>query len=138
MKRGAGLVVILVLGASVVLSCADRGSNRPDESDEAKDRARLERMGEDIEGLVGIAACSNSSGCRAIGLGDKPCGGPWRYLIYSVATVDTVELFARVAEYNSFEDYMNGRYGYFSDCMVPNYPVLGCRDGRCVDVGGDR
>ena len=38
----------------------------------------------------------------------------------------------RLTAYNAFEAEMNERYGYASDCSVPNEPVLAYRDGRCV------
>jgi hypothetical protein len=106
-----------------------------DQCDEARDIARLEQMGDEINALIGDALCSDSTECRFIGFGSKPCGGPWRYLIYSISTVDTVELARRVAEYNKFEATLNRRYGWYSDCSVPRPPNLGCRDGQCVDLG---
>ena len=42
--------------------------------------------------LIGDAACKSDADCRAIAFGDKPCGGPWSYKIYSVTSVDTVEV----------------------------------------------
>jgi hypothetical protein len=103
--------------------------------EEARDWARLERMGDDIRALIGDPLCTGSPECRVIGFGSKPCGGAWEYLIYSVSTVDTVELARRVAEYNEFEAVLNRRYDRYSDCSVPNPPNVGCRDGRCVDLG---
>ena len=38
----------------------------------------------------------------------------------------------RLTAYNAFEAEMNERYGYASDCSVPNEPVLAYRNGRCV------
>jgi hypothetical protein len=116
--------IVLLLG---VVACHD-------EFKEAADRARLQQMRLRIESLVGKSLCTDSSDCRAIGFGSKSCGGPWEYLVYSAATIDTVKLRELVARYNEFEDEMNRRYGYVSDCSVPNPPVLGCQSGRCVDL----
>ena len=67
-----------------------------------------------------------------MGLGSKPCGGPWEYLVYSASSTDSTALAERLTAYNAFEAGMNQRYEYFSDCSVPNEPVLAYRDGRCV------
>jgi hypothetical protein len=106
-----------------------------DESvDEATDRARLHEMKAEILALVSDPACADSLDCRYTGLGTKPCGGPWEYIVYSVASVDSSELAAQVAAYNDFNEELNLRYGWVSDCSVPPPPVVGCQDGRCVDL----
>jgi hypothetical protein len=103
--------------------------------DEAGDLAMLEQMEREILETVGTPACQDSTACRYIGVGSKPCGGPWKYIIYSMATVDSVALAAQVSNYNAFNRELNRRYGWVSDCSVPNRPNLGCRDGVCVDLG---
>ena len=124
MKTSPGIFVLLV-----VLLSACRES-----FDEAGDRARLDEMRQAILDLVADPVCEDPADCRFLGLGAKPCGGPWEYLVYSVATVDSVELAERVAEYNTFNAELNSRYGWASDCSVPPPPTPGCRDGRCVDL----
>lgn len=103
-------------------------------ADEEGDQARLKEMREDILQMVGTPTCAEEGSCRSVGFGAKPCGGPWEYLIYSVENVDEQQLLERVREYNDFEEKLNAKYGYVSDCTVPEPPVLGCRDGRCVDL----
>jgi hypothetical protein len=102
---------------------------------EESDRARLEEMHQDIVEFVGEPTCSGSEDCRFIAFGAKPCGGPWEYLIYSASTVDTLELQHMVETYNRFNDELNRRYGWVSECSVPPVPNLDCREGRCVDLG---
>ena len=103
-------------------------------SDEERDRARLEELYGEIVAYIGTPECSDAGDCRYVGVGSKPCGGPWHYLVYSAATVDEVHLMGLVAEHAAFEDYMNARYGYASTCDVPPVPTLECRDGICVDA----
>ena len=55
--------------------------------------------------------------CRYAGLGSKPCGGPWVYIVYSASSTDSTALTERLTAYNAFEDEMNERYLYISDCM---------------------
>ena len=125
------MVLLLLLAALVLLPAC----NGTDERDEAANVVRLEAMKQEILDLVGVAACEGDADCRFIALGDKPCGGPWRYLVYSVTTVDTVTLATKVAAYNAFNRQLNEKYGWKSDCSVPAPPNVGCRQGRCADLG---
>jgi hypothetical protein len=103
------------------------------ESSEEQDQARLKMMEYEIVEYIGTPECSGDDDCRVIGVGSKPCGGPWKYLIYSASTLDETHLEALVAEHAAFEDYMNWKYGYMSTCDVPPIPVPECRDGVCVE-----
>jgi hypothetical protein len=123
-------VVCLGLATLAIIVCAGRG-----EFNEAVDRDRLLRMEQEILSFIGESSCSDSTECRYIAFGDKPCGGPWKYLIYSASEVDSVDLIRRVTAYNRFNKDLNHRYGWMSDCSVPIPPNLGCSDGLCVDQG---
>lgn len=105
-----------------------------DKNSKEDDLRKLAEMRDVIELMVENPVCSDSADCAYIGLGSKPCGGPWRYIIYSKATVNEEALEQRVAEYNEFERIINRRYGLISDCSIPNLPRIGCLDGVCVDL----
>jgi hypothetical protein len=105
-----------------------------DGDDEERDRALLQRMRADIESFVGVPACAESSACAFVAFGAKPCGGPWRYLVYSKASVDSSALAQKVEAYNQFEDSCNRKYGWMSDCSTPSTPRLSCEKGICVDL----
>ena len=118
---------IFVLSVALLSACQES-------FDEAGDRARLAEMRQEILDLAADPVCDDPADCRFIALGAKPCGGPWEYLVYSVASVDSVELAERVDVYNELNAELNLRYGWVSDCSVPPVPTLDCRDGRCVDL----
>ena len=99
---------------------------------EEGDRAQLEKMRQEIDELIGDAVAASIADCRYAGLGSKPCGGPWEYIVYSVSSTDSTALAERLKAYDAFEGEMNVRYGYLSDCSVPNIPVLAFKDGRCI------
>ena len=99
---------------------------------EEGDRAQLAEMRREIDALIGDAAGASIEDCRYMALGDKPCGGPWEYVIYSVSSTDSTALAERVTAYNAFEEEMNRRYWSISDCMYVTPPVLVYRDGRCL------
>ena len=103
-------------------------------SGEEDDRERLEEMEQEILDYVGNPVCEEESDCRYIGVGAKPCGGPWYYLVYSMGSVDSVGLADMVSVYNDYNDRLNREHGWNSDCSVPNEPELVCREERCVDA----
>ncbi len=102
---------------------------------QAGELARLAEMEQDVLDFIGEPLCSDLAECRFIAFGDKPCGGPWSYLIYSTSNVDSVALRELVTEYNRYNGEINQRYNLMSDCSVPNPPSLGCLGGRCTDLG---
>lgn len=106
----------------------------PDESD---DLARLAKMKQDILDLVEESTCEGLSDCTIIGIGAKPCGGSWEYVVYSKSSVDPGELKDLVMRYYEFNDVLNRRYGYASDCSLAPIPQVACVDGRCVASNGD-
>ena len=119
-----------------LVACGDSdsvvGDDNGDQRTEEGDRVQLAEMRREIDALIGNAAGASIEDCRYSGLGSKPCGGPWEFVIYSASSTDSTALAERLTAYNAFEAEMNERYGYASDCSVPNEPVLAYRDGRCV------
>ncbi len=121
----------LVAGGFVLaLACC----RLPFTSDENDDKERLQEMYNDILLLIGEPKCAGGDQCRYIAFGAKPCGGPGEYLVYSVSQTDSTTLSMLVGKYNRFQAEMNRKYGYASDCGIPSPPVLGCLNGRCVDL----
>ncbi len=113
----------------------EEGEQRTEEGDqrsEEGDRAQLMEMRREIDTLVGEAEGVSIADCRYAGLGSKPCGGPWAYIVYSVSSTDSTALAIRLTAYDAFEAEMNELYGYVSDCSIPAPPVLAFKDGRCI------
>ena len=87
-----------------------------------------------IEQLVNESVCNETTECRTIAFGSKPCGGPWSYLVYSTS-IDTIQLQEMVEDYNAIEADYNTRCGGASDCMFVTEPTeLDCVDGKCIVV----
>ena len=100
-----------------------------------EDRAKLETMRKRIVDLIATPSCNGEGECRYIGLGAKPCGGVWEYLVYSTANVDRIELALLVSRYNALNDGYNRRYNIASDCMIVMPPSVGCIEGLCANIG---
>jgi hypothetical protein len=127
-------LILAILSLSAILLVAGAACNSDSNGqpyDEAEDRARLQEMEAEIDTLIGDAKCKKDEDCLAIAFGAKPCGGPWTYKVYSVTSVDTLELARLVADYNKFNEVLNQRYGWMSDCTVVSRPRVGMIDERC-------
>jgi hypothetical protein len=96
-----------------------------------EDRAKLDAMRKNIVSLIGTASCGGDGDCRCIGLGAKPCGGVWEYLVYSASSVDEELLKYLVSRFNAYNEAFNRRYGVASDCMFVMPPAVGCVGGAC-------
>ena len=98
---------------------------------------RIEELQElkiEIDALVASSACTETSECKTIAFGSKPCGGPWSYLVYSTS-IDEERLEALVETYNIYEHDYNMACDAASDCMFVMEPTeLDCVDGKCVIV----
>ncbi len=129
MEKSMNRLAIVTIALLILSGC---GGRQPAAEDDPT--LELERMAGDFPHLVGAARCENVAQCRSIGIGAKPCGGPWDYLIYSILDTETGLLEARVKHYNRLQAEANRRSGAVSPCTIHPLPVLGCVDGRCVDV----
>ena len=95
MKRLPAYLLTLVLGIFLFVQCTTGNSN--DNYD--ADLEELVAMRTIIEDMANSSTCVESTDCRFIALGVKPCGGPWSYLIYSTS-IDTDLLEGMVETFN--------------------------------------
>ena len=131
MKRLAWMIpMVAVLACMAVLAAC----NDEETLDEPADRARLAKMETEIDELIGEATCKDAKECRVMAFGAKPCGGPWSYKVFSMSSVDSTALADQVDDYNKFNQTLNDRYGWMSDCAVVMPPNVDCVEGRCVVV----
>ncbi|MDX1430731.1 MAG: hypothetical protein R3282_10600 [Rhodothermales bacterium] len=92
----------------------------------------LQKLEAEIMELIGDAEASDLQFCHAIAFGSKPCGGPWRYLVYSSEHTDSTLLRSKVDRYNRLQAEINREQGLVSDCALAVKPTVGYADGRCV------
>jgi len=109
------------------------GCNSSDDSDNFEaDLEELTVMRTSIEELADASTCNDNTECLFIGLGRKPCGGPWSYLIYSTS-INTAQLEEMVELFNNKQAAFNTKYGQSSDCMAVLPPTsLICENGKCI------
>jgi len=87
-----------------------------------------------IETLAATSVCNETSTCKFIALGSKPCGGPWSYLIYSTS-INVEKLENMIETYNKKEAEFNQKWGVFSDCSYALPPTsVNCENNTCVAI----
>ncbi len=126
-RRTSAITACFAISLLVVGFVCNSGSGGTSEDDLAKLEAEI------LE-LIGEATASEVKFCKTIAFGSKPCGGPWRYLVYSTQTTDTTLLRDKVDRYNRLQAQRNSEQGLISDCSLPIEPPTGIVDGRCVAV----
>lgn len=94
----------------------------------------IDKLKTEIIVLAESSGCSEEDKCNFVGLGSKPCGGHWQYLLYS-GSIDTLELLAKVEDYNRLDKEFNQKWEIASDCsfVIPPDSVI-CEDGKCKAV----
>jgi len=103
-------------------------------STKEQEQQELVSLKQTIDDLASQSECNESTQCKFIAFGSKPCGGPWSYLVYSTS-IDTQKLETLVEEYNEKEAAFNIKYGVVSDCAYAMPPSsLSCENNVCVAV----
>ena len=96
------------------------------------DTERLEELRRAIEQEIGIPAANETSQCKLIPFGSKPCGGPWDYLVYSTLKTDEARLKQLVSDFNQLQRQINEENKTLSDCAIAPQPKLEFANGVCA------
>lgn len=94
--------LILLIIPLFLFSCGDS----QDLATQEEEKKAIDKLKSEIIVLAEGSACSEDNECNFVGLGFKPCGGHWQYLVYS-SSIDAVKLLAKVDEYNQLEKEYN-------------------------------
>jgi len=114
----------------LVINC---DSNDVDTLQETDKRA-IDELKKEIKDLAADSVCSELYSCESIGLGSKPCGGNWEYVVYSTS-IDQLPFLAKVQQLNRMEQEYNEKYEIASDCAYVMPPSsITCENGKCVAV----
>lgn len=99
-----------------------------------EERKELNLSKRAIEDLAATSICNETTECKYIAFGSKPCGGPWGYIIYSTS-IDIEKLKLWVEDYNEQEAAFNSKWGVFSDCTIVNPPIsINCENNTCIPI----
>jgi hypothetical protein len=95
-----------------------------------------EQRSAQIAQLIGTAPCDDEAQCRVIGIGARACGGPQRYLAWSIAHTDEVALH-RMVELDARASAKElEAAGINSTCVVLPVPGVRCLRPDGKDTGG--
>lgn len=126
------VVFSIILFHLFITACEVLDSNNNKTKEE--DLSELMAHKATILSLVASASCASNSQCEYVGLGSKPCGGPWSYIVYP-STMDTNLLLEQVTIYNLKEQQYNQKWGVISDCSLVMPPIrVDCINNKCVAV----
>lgn len=95
----------------------------------------LEQTAIAISKEVGEAKADDVSHCDILPIGDKPCGGPWGYLVYSKQASTDSTLKRLVERYNELDKIRNEEDGIMSPCDMAQPPTLTLENGSCKGEG---
>jgi len=96
------------------------------------EKAVIDKLKIDIKNLADTSVCSDESICFYVGIGSKPCGGFWEYIIYS-DSIDVVNFLAKIETLNELEKAYNEKHMIQSDCYMAMPPSsMECVEGKCV------
>ena len=96
------------------------------------EKAVIDNLKIEIKNLAQTSVCSEEFSCYSVGVGSKPCGGFWEYLIYS-NSIDIDSFLVKIETLNELEKTYNEKHMIQSDCFIAMPPSsVECVDGKCV------
>lgn len=120
---------LLMLSALFLLGCSEKKESAEAPAGDTAMRNTLKSIEQTIR-----LGCDDDAQCRSIAFGAKPCGGPWKYLLYSTKETDVDTLRKQVETYNEQNRRYNEQSGIVSDCMLATPPKTACLEGMCRAV----
>jgi hypothetical protein len=122
--------VFFFLLSFLVIYCDD--SSQP--SLQETQKAEIDKLKSEIKLQAEASICSEEFTCYSVGVGSKPCGGFWEYVIYS-NSIDVVSFLSNVETLNDLEKKYNEKYSIQSDCFIAMPPSdITCVDGKCTGI----
>ena len=85
-----------------------------------------------INGLIGKAACDAPTQCKTLGLGSTPCGGPEAWVAWSSKDPVTAKLPALGEQFAKLQRSRHEVSGMRSICRYLPDPGATCAAGQCV------
>ena len=114
----------------MVIYCDDSGDITAQEAD----KKAIDQLKVEIKQMADQSICSDEYQCYSIGVGAKPCGGYWEYIVYS-GSIDVSNFMHKIDKVNALEEKYNTKYNIQSDCYMTMPPSsIDCVDGKCTPV----
>lgn len=88
---------------------------------------RMQRLTED-------KSCRETTECKVLPVGSRPCGGPEQYLAYSAINTDEKLLAITNDRYTKLKQQQQQRLGMRSTCQMLPTPIAQCQLRQCSIV----
>lgn len=85
---------------------------------------RMQRLTED-------KSCRETTECKILAVGSRPCGGPEQYLAYSAVNTDEKLLAITNDRYTKLKQQQQQRLGLRSTCQMLPEPLAQCKLRQC-------
>ena len=116
---------VTLLGACLLAACNNEQMTREsNQNDTVPDEVNIEAATADtmaallneIRATAGVARAENPDQCKLLPVGQRPCGGPERFILYSTAVADEAKLNDLAQRYNAMAAQRNEEEGLMGTC----------------------
>lgn len=84
--------------------------------------------------LTADKSCLETNECKILAVGNRPCGGPEQFLVYSATTTDEKLLAITNDRYTKLKAQQQQRLGMQSTCQMLTSPLPQCQSRQCTIV----
>ena len=126
--------LLFALGVTACAAPPPDGAGRPFET-EASYREQRAVAVRALQTAVGRPGAAELTACRAVAVGERPCGGPAAFAVYALGTADPSVVESAASRVTALDRRANAQFGLSSTCEVLEPPELVLRDGLCVADG---
>ncbi len=125
--RFIGLIIGLLIGGELLYAADNSAKSQRLQSLESK----LNTTQQQIQTIIGDASCENPSQCRVLPIGSRPCGGPAKYIAYSILNTDVKRLKVLAQQHRVTQRQINRIKKLVSTCEMVLQPPVACVNKHC-------
>lgn len=123
-------MLVLLSGCSTVPQQKDLMVNQLDGS-LAQLQVDTKQLHQRLQRLTADKSCQQSTQCKVLPVGHRPCGGPEQYIVYSSKSTDEKLLAITNDRYKKLKQEQQQRLGLRSTCQLVPEPVAACQQQQC-------
>ncbi|PWB25730.1 hypothetical protein [Flavobacterium sp. HTF] len=123
-----------VVPAPIGIDCVNGKATLLYETDFTEEKQNLENLYNEIITFsqVNSKTCNNPEDWAFTTIGIKPCGGPEKYIPYSLV-INKATFLTMIDSYNDLENKFNQKWGMSSTCDTPPVPTsIECMNGKAM------
>ncbi|MCG9760768.1 MULTISPECIES: hypothetical protein [unclassified Pseudoalteromonas] len=102
------------------------------------DTSDIKAHKQSLENVVADKSCDNDTQCKVIAVGDRACGGPSSYQVYSTKSADEAQVKQLAEQITTLERAYNMQNQMMSICQHLIEPATQCVENKCVKLENSR